>query len=558
METKITSEIKMRAVSSLEKCFFDERIEDKPEKTVYKIFKNEPLCFQVAYYTDISARSPHKGKISLCGGLGKYATAFQVEHVPSIMPLHQQERGGVFLRDGEPGLYPDLIRPLLYQGCTMLPTGQLRALWIEAKIPEELPAGEYDLTVSIDTVTEPHLFGEVSVKVIVSDALLPPQRLIHTEWFYTDCIAEYYHTAAFSERHWALIEKFLKKAVDNGVNMILTPVFTPELDTYIGGERMTTQLVDIELGDDGVYNFGFEKLHRWIDMCQRLGVEYYEIPHFFTQWGANHAPKIIVKVKGRKRKYFGWHTDSMGEEYADFLGQFIPALVDEFKKRGIDKNCFYHVSDEPKLADLEQYTKCKDLIGKHLVGYNIIDALSDFEFFTTGALQKPAPSTKAIKPFIDHGIDGLWAYYCGSGGTVSNRWFAMPLWRTRIIGAQLYFYGIEGFLHWGYNFYRNKHSYDFVDPYGDSTGEYFVPSGDTYLVYPGSDGDAWGSLRLNAMREAIEDIRALELYEERFGKDAAKALVMEGTDGEFTFTHYPENADYIPTLREKIFDAING
>jgi hypothetical protein len=33
---------------------------------------------------------------------------------------------------------------------------------------------------------------------------------------------------------------------------------------------------------------------------------------------------------------------------------------------------------------------------------------------------------------------------------------------------------------------------------------------------------------------------------------------MEGTDGELTFTHYPEYDAYIPTLREKIFDALNG
>ena len=97
----------------------------------------------------------------------------------------------------------------------------------------------------------------------------------------------------------------MKVAVKNGINMILTPVFTPELDTYVGGERLTTQLVDIELVSEGKFAFNFDKLHRWIDLALKCEVEYFEIPHFFSQWGAKAAPKIVVKVNGRIRKLLG-------------------------------------------------------------------------------------------------------------------------------------------------------------------------------------------------------------------------------------------------------------
>ena len=549
--------LKIKTVSSLEKCFFDDKIEDKPEKSEFTVFKNEPLAFQVIYTNVTKHRRVQRAAVKVSGELAEYAAVKQVVHIPSMMPMNPCFEEGAYLRR-EPGMYPDLIRPLHYDNGTMLPVGRLCSLFVEVRLPENVSAGEYGLTVTVDTEDEPRVFGEVSVKVKVLDTELPPQELIHTEWFYTDCIANYYNVKPFSEKHWSLIENFIKVAVDNGINMILMPVFTPELDTYIGGERLTTQLVDIELLEDGSYKFGFEKIHRWIDMCQRLGVKYYEIPHFFTQWGAAHAPKIIVKVKGRRKKYFGWHTDSAGKEYAEFLAQLIPALVGEFKKRGIDKNCYYHVSDEPHLPDLEQYTRCKELIAPYLEGYNIIDALSDFEFYERGVLSKPVPSTKAITPFIEHKVEGLWAYYCQSGRAVSDRFFSMPLWRTRILGIQLYLYDIEGFLHWGYNFYNNRYSYDVLDPFGDSCGEYFVASGDTYLVYPGNDGTAWGSLRLNAMREAMEDIRALKLYESRFGKEATHALVMEGTDGTLDFLHYPQSAEYIIELREKIYRAMEA
>jgi hypothetical protein len=166
------------------------------------------------------------------------------------------------------------------------------------------------------------------------------------------------------------------------------------------------------------------------------------------------------------------------------------------------------------------------------------------------------PACNHIDTFLEKEVPNLWTYYCCSQNIdVSNRFFAMPSYRTRIIGTQFYKYGIAGFLHWGYNFYNSRFSHTVLDPYGNTEGCYFSPAGDAFLVYPGSDGCAWPSLRLNALREAMDDIRALQLYEAKFGREAAEALILEGTDGTFTFTHYPTDPLYLPNLREKIAAA---
>ena len=48
--------------------------------------------------------------------------------------------------------------------------------------------------------------------------------------------------------------------------MILTPIFTPPLDTAVGGERRTVQLVGItKTGSE--YSFDFTLLERWINLC---------------------------------------------------------------------------------------------------------------------------------------------------------------------------------------------------------------------------------------------------------------------------------------------------
>ena len=94
-----------------------------------------------------------------------------------------------------------------------------------------------------------------------------------------------------------------------------------------------------------------------------------------------------------------------------------------------------------------------------------------------------------------------------------------------------------------------------MDPYGFADGGFFTPGGNSFLVYPGDDGTAWESIRLNVLRMAMDDMRALSLYESKFGKEATHRLILEDTDGELTFVHYPTDPDYLPNLRDKIARA---
>ncbi len=551
-------QLTMKILSSLEKCFWDENLAAKKEVSEFLMFQNEKLSFQVAFVNS----EPKKClplRVKLGGNLAPYVTLREVVNVPCMYPYAPDRVDQDYLRL-TPGMYPDLLRPLHYGGAIPAPYGQLHSLWIDVRLPEDFVPSEeaYEFSLSLHDFNSEENLGSVRASVHVLQEKLPPQTLIHTEWFYTDCLANYYHTEAFSEQHWKIIENFLRTAADNGINMILTPVFTPELDTHIGGERLTTQLADITVQKDGSYSFDFARLERWIDLCLSVGIEYFEIPHFFTQWGATHAPKFVATVNGEQKQIFGWKTDSLGEEYADFLGQFIPALLAVLNKKGVDTKTYFHVSDEPKITDLEQYTRCRKLLSQYLEGYPIIDALSDYDFYETGAISKPVPAIKAAEPFLEHKIDGLWVYYCGANGCVetTNRFLSMSLARCRILGVQLYLNRIEGFLHWGYNFYNNWCSYDTVDPFGSSDGEFFGVSGDMYVVYPGTNGEAWESMRLNALREAMDDLRALSLCERLRGRELTEKLILEATDGKLTFKHYPKSSEYLLDLRKKIADAI--
>ena len=48
----------------------------------------------------------------------------------------------------------------------------------------------------------------------------------------------------------------------------------------------------------------------------------------------------------------------MAKEYARFLREFLPALMDELKRLGVADRVYFHISDEPSLEHLEDYRPC--------------------------------------------------------------------------------------------------------------------------------------------------------------------------------------------------------
>lgn len=543
--------ILLKPLSSLEKCFLDENILFKPSTDHFIVFRGQPLAFQVAVSLADTPRTvkPSRYPIGVSGPLAAYTTVRAVVSVPVHYPTLPLENPAPYLRTA-PGLYPDLLRPLHYHGQLTLPAGLTQTLWVSADLPETLNAGTYPLTVSVGDAS-------VTVTVRVLSRALPPQKLIHTEWFYSDCLADFYRVAVFSEAHWRIIGNYIATAVKNGINMILTPIFTPELDTYIGGERTTTQLVAVRVTGKDRYEFDFSLLGRWIDLCLKLGVKYFEMPHLFSQWGAVATPKIVAEAEGEVRRIFGWETDALGAEYEAFLSQFLPALVAYLREKGVEKQTYFHVSDEPRLEHLGHYTACKTLLERYLGDLPLIDALSDYAFYETGALKNPIPAIKHADSFLANGVPELWVYYCGCGTGIyhiTGRMIAQRLCDTRALGIQLWQNNIRGFLHWGYNFWNTQDSHDRIDPFLHTDGDGFAPSGDTMLVYPGTDGEAWESMRLNAMREAMEDMRMLDLCERIRGKEFTQALLRDTAGEEVTFHTLPD-ASFYARLRERIADA---
>lgn len=543
--------IEYKLVSSLEKCFFDTEISDLKEYRRASALRGERFCYQLVWKsTDPGLDGKHTAFLRIESPLSDYVSAQSVESVSVRFPAYKSFHDDNYLRL-TPGLYPDLMIPVTSDKQLYIVYNDTRALWVDVAVPSDVPGGEYPIKTSLVDANGNEFFSDTfNLTVIAAD--LPKQTVRHTEWFHSDCLANYYNVEVWSEEHWRIIENFIRTAVKNSINMILTPVFTPPLDTAVGGERTTVQLVDV-YNNGGKWSFGYSKLGRWIDICQRCGVEYFEISHLFTQWGAGHTPKILATVDGEYKKVFGWETDSLSDEYNEFLQAFLPSLLEFLRFRGVDKNCVFHVSDEPGIQHLERYRAARSIIQPYLEGYVIMDALSNYEFYKTGAIDHPVPCNDHIDAFIEGRVPDLWTYYCcGQSVNVSNRFLAMPSARTRILGTQMYKYNIVGFLQWGYNFYNSQYSIDHINPYVCNDGEYFVPAGDCFEVYPAPDGSTYETLHFIQVSQAFQDIRALQLAENLCGREAVLEAIDGDLDEKITFSHYPHSSEYLLGMREKI------
>lgn len=557
----------LQCVSSLEKIFSDEFFYPEEILTNDTMLLGERYSFQIAYCLE-NAPGLVQAWVDVSGSLAGHVQIRRTGLAPSEFPNYPD--GDNFVLRTTPGLYPDPLYD--FDGSLPLVSDQWHSLWITIPADSPLPPGDYGLTV---TFTEKSIWekdrcnqkgkelGSCTFTIRRIAARLPKQTLIHTQWLHTDCIADYYQVPVFSERYWDLLEKYMQCAVSYGINMILTPLFTPPLDTAPGGERTTVQLVDVFRTDSG-YQFRLDKLVRWIELCDRCGIQYLEFSHLFTQWGAQHAPKIMayncspqaITSSCRPLRIFGWETDSGSGEYLDFLDDFLSVLVSFIRQRHLEKRCFFHISDEPHADHLPHYLRGKELIKKHIGDMPVMDALSDYEYYEQGLVDVPVCCNDHMEPFIAHQVPGPWTYYCcAQYKEVSNRFFCMPSMRSRILGVQMYQYKIQGFLHWGFNFWNTFLSTDTVNPFCVTDAGCSFPSGDAFLVYPGKDGPI-ASLRAEVFLDGLQDMRMLQLLESLTDRETVMELIEEDLDRPLTFRQYPHDNAWLLNLRGTCHEKI--
>ena len=547
---------------------------DMPTESLRSVcaLRNEPISFSLAFRAE--AEADESGRIPDV----PISVSVACDTLPvSVYRVASVPFAASFCEDGEPngiGGCPDILQPRSAEP-RVTATGQAifpfyekgethllnasclaaRSAWITLnEAAEAVAAGTHTVTVRVSSLTTGETLATHTLEVRILDSLLPETEFLYTNWIHYDCLADDSGLPLWGDAYFSLLEQYIKNAVLHGMNTLLTPAFTPALDTPIGTERMNVQLVGVRrIG--GEYRFDFSRLERFIRLAKGAGIRYFEHAHLFSQWGADRAVNIYGETEesgGESVCLFGWETPADDPEYVKFLRVYLRELLALSDRLGIEEDWLFHLSDEPKEADLARYSHAHEVVREVLGGRRLGDALSDYAFYGHGLCDLPIVDTPFADSF-DGRCEHLMLYYTGGERTpnLSNRLLTNAPRKIRALGLHLFRYRACGFLHWGYNYTYGRMSQGRFNPATDPTFYRNIP-GVTYLVYPNGASAPYPSIREKQMREAISDYRALKLLESKIGYSETLALCERELGRALTITTLPETDGEMLALREAV------
>lgn len=417
----------------------------------------------------------------------------------------------------------DLPDPLLEGESISVDVAKNQPIWITVYVPKGAAPGKYTSTVEIDGDGET---VSVPVQVTVHPFTLPDARTLHiTNWYSPGNLAKAHGVALYSEAYWKWLEVWARFMADHRQDTILT------------------QPIDLIKGkDDGKGNltFDFSQFDRFVELFKKAGVSgIIEGGHLAGRTGGVWAAvdfdgyyPVITMPDGSRRENPAVTVTS--QEYKLFLSQFLPALQKHLESKGWLDHYVQHLADEPIPENAESYKKAAAYIRQYAPKLKIIDAsMCDL---LTGAIDIWVPQPPEFEAKMDFfrnrekAGDKVWIYTCLSPkGKYMNRFIDYPLLDVRLLHWANFKYDLPGYLHWGFNYWQADPFKDLEPNWG---GEQYLPPGDSHIVYPGKRGPL-SSIRLEAMRDGIEDYELLKLLEKKdhkLAREICDSIVKSLTD----------------------------
>ena len=217
---------------------------------------------------------------------------------------------------------------------------------------------------------------------------------------------------------------------------------------------------------------------------------------------------------------------SVTEAVEDNMGR-LAAVQQLVVKRGWQGRVLTSLADEPFIVHEKSYRALLKRVREIAPDVEVIEAIETDDI---GDLDIFVPKLSHLNlwwpKFEELKRQGrtIWFYTCCHPmGRYPNRFLDQPLVDARELHWISYLYGLDGYLHWGLNWFTANE-----DPYTEKgANPWALPQGDSQVAYPGKDGFV-GSLRLSAMRDGLQDYEYLWTLEH--GLRAIKGRLGESVD----------------------------
>jgi hypothetical protein len=319
-----------------------------------------------------------------------------------------------------------------------------------------------------------------------------------------------------------------------------TPEFWQMLRLYardMAAHRQTVaRTVPLELAQykydaSGRMSVDFSRMDQWVRIFIEEGViGRIEGQQFGWREGDWQSQFVVsIYVPDENGKIVEKRVKPASAEAEQFYSQFLPALQNHIEQRGWLDLWTQHLADEPETGHLGSYRAIAQLVKKHAPRLRRMEALltKDVE----GLVELWIPILEMLhkdftyyKKMQASGVE-LWYYTSWAPeGEYANRTIQLPLIKTRLLPWINYRYGVTGFLHWGYNFWKKDPDPQKVIEAAYGTGRPDAVAGDAWIVYPRRNGlGVISSIRWEAQRDGCEDHELLSQLGER-DPEAAQRL----------------------------------
>ncbi len=430
--------------------------------------------------------------------------------------------------------------PILDKEYISIKSNHSQACWFSVYVPSDTDPGTYHGNIKIICDEE---IKKLKIILNVYPITLPREKhLLVTNWYSISNIAKFYNVELWSDDFWNIFRKWIRFMVEYGQTVFLVPL------------HLTIKVYEAENG----FRFNFNIFDKYVETLFDLGAVKIELSHLagFKEWGKREIAYRnfnVIDKEGKVKEVEG----------SKIIPHLLPLLEKHLEEKGWLEKSLIHVADEPLEDNIDVWKKISDEIHGYAPRIDRIDAIETIGF--EGFLEVWVPTLQHYNDWFNSYENAknkgyeVWFYTClNPKGRYPNRFLDYPLVKTRILHWINYAYGLKGYLHWGFDKWQD-------DPFGEPNPR--LPPGDTHISYPGDRGPL-PSLRLEAMREGIQDYGLFTLYEREI-RDIKKKIGVREDDPPFEYrsieicrlavrsmTDYPRSMKELLSIRKKLIDEI--
>lgn len=450
------------------------------------------------------------------------------------------------------GWWPD---PLLPNAPMEIEAGRRQPFWITVHVPETAAPGRYSgtVTVSANSLAD----RDVPLELTVWDfALAPAPPLPSAIAIYPGPLEQFYNTQQVPE-----------STLRNYWDML----FSHRLSSDDLGEPLRHGMEAVMEGRETA-PFDYDAFDQRLEYCLSRGLTAFQ----------------MARLPG-----FQDEGPDLTREQQDRIVAYLSDFANHLEERGWLDRGFAFVWDEPRearsaevLKELQTIHRARPRLRSRLDGpvtgplVQACEAEVDIWGLHMLNIARGGVQAEANLDRWRRENRVLWMYVaCDVHHPYPNIFIDYPLIDCRILPWLYWKYDIEGFLYWSANWWGEENmagarpeskwpnrpwvAGNFVNEWDGRRNEF---NGDGHLIYPGPDGTALSSIRLEALRDGMEDYEYLWLLAgglralEAEGREPELVLEAEQwLDGQHvvgSFTNWSRDPDELLAAREQLADLI--